>query len=268
MFSAIRSRITYVNVVATLVLVFAMTGGAYAAKKYLITSTKQISPSVLKSLQGKAGVAGANGAQGPAGPQGAAGKDGSNGKDGAPGAKGGSGAGGKSVVASSVGAGEEGCAEGGTSFEVEGSGVKHQACNGEAGAPGAAGSPWVVGEAPSGAVLKGTWVLPSATATGENEEFFTAISSGVPIPTPSVEAGGIAVINAPFGTLCPEGSPEEPKPGLPGVLCVFVAEKANVGPPNSANSKLKLSHGGIVMEFNSSGAGVVSAYGSWAYKVP
>ena len=100
MFSAIRSRITYVNVVATLVLVFAMTGGAYAAKKYLITSTKQISPSVLKSLQGKVGPAGANGAQGPvgaagpAGPAGlrgetgAAGKDGANGKDGVNGTNG------------------------------------------------------------------------------------------------------------------------------------------------------------------------------------
>ncbi len=94
MFSAIRSRITYVNVVATLVLVFAMTGGALAAKKYLITSTKQISPSVLKSLQGKsgaagvAGVAGAQGAAGPAGSAGAKGETGGVGKDGAQGNEG------------------------------------------------------------------------------------------------------------------------------------------------------------------------------------
>jgi len=62
MLSALRSRVTYANVTATLALLFAMTGGAYAAKAYLITSTKQIKPSVLKSLQGKAGAKGANAA--------------------------------------------------------------------------------------------------------------------------------------------------------------------------------------------------------------
>ena len=54
MFSKIRKRFSYTNVVLTIALVFAMSGGAYAAKKYLITSTSQISPKVLKSLQGKA----------------------------------------------------------------------------------------------------------------------------------------------------------------------------------------------------------------------
>jgi hypothetical protein len=39
MFSKIRKRLTYANVAMTLALVFAMTGGAYAAKHYLITST-------------------------------------------------------------------------------------------------------------------------------------------------------------------------------------------------------------------------------------
>jgi hypothetical protein len=52
MFSTIRKRITYANVALTLTLVFAMSGGAYAAGKYLITSTKQISPKVLASLKG------------------------------------------------------------------------------------------------------------------------------------------------------------------------------------------------------------------------
>ena len=52
MFSGIRKRLTYANVTATLALVFAMTGGAYAAKHYLITSKAQISPKVLKRAAG------------------------------------------------------------------------------------------------------------------------------------------------------------------------------------------------------------------------
>jgi Collagen triple helix repeat (20 copies) len=96
MFQAIRRRIhvSPATAIATLALVFAMTGGAYAAKHYLITSTKQISPKVLKALKGKAG---ANGAQGPAGaagaagPQGPGGAAGAKGETGAPGGKGGQG---------------------------------------------------------------------------------------------------------------------------------------------------------------------------------
>jgi hypothetical protein len=52
MFSRIRRRFTYANVVVTVALVFAMSGGAYAASRYLITSTKQISPKVLMSFEG------------------------------------------------------------------------------------------------------------------------------------------------------------------------------------------------------------------------
>src|SRR5580692_4974784 len=103
MFSGIRKRFTYTNVAVTVALVFAMSGGAYAASRYVITSTKQISPKVLKALQGKAGPAGTNGAagaegaggaQGPAGhvgptgpqgPQGEAGPQGPKGENGATG---------------------------------------------------------------------------------------------------------------------------------------------------------------------------------------
>jgi hypothetical protein len=75
----LRKRITYANVAATLALVFAMSGGAWAAKHYLVTSTKQIKPSVLKALKGKAGPKGATGAAGPAGPAGPAGAAGAPG---------------------------------------------------------------------------------------------------------------------------------------------------------------------------------------------
>ena len=46
-----RGRLSYANVVATLALVFSMSGGALAAKHYLLSSTRQISPKVLRSLE-------------------------------------------------------------------------------------------------------------------------------------------------------------------------------------------------------------------------
>ena len=64
-----------------------MTGGALAAKHYLVNSTKQINPKVLKKLNGRTGHAGATGptgaagtagAIGPAGPAGTPGKEGAS----------------------------------------------------------------------------------------------------------------------------------------------------------------------------------------------
>jgi Collagen triple helix repeat (20 copies) len=72
---------TYANVAATMALVFAMGGSAVAADHYLITSTKQISPKVLKELR-KEGPKGANGAAGPSGSAGANGTAGSKGERG------------------------------------------------------------------------------------------------------------------------------------------------------------------------------------------
>ncbi|HWY17344.1 MAG TPA: hypothetical protein VNY27_01395 [Solirubrobacteraceae bacterium] len=82
MLSTLRKRLTYANIAATLALLFAMTGGAYAANHYLISSTKQISPKVLKALKGSNGSNGANGPAGPAGPTGPAGGTGPAGANG------------------------------------------------------------------------------------------------------------------------------------------------------------------------------------------
>ncbi len=78
---------TYANVAATLALVFAMGGSAVAASHYLITSTKQISPKVLKELRaaakpGAPGAPGASGASGASGPNGLNGAPGTNGQAG------------------------------------------------------------------------------------------------------------------------------------------------------------------------------------------
>jgi hypothetical protein len=82
-----RRRFSYANVAATLALVLSMSGGALAASHYLINSTKQINPKVLKKLKGNTGpkgltgltgLTGATGATGGTGGTGAAGKDGTS----------------------------------------------------------------------------------------------------------------------------------------------------------------------------------------------
>ncbi len=57
----LRRHLTYANVAATLALLFAMSGGALAASHYLINSTRQINPKVLRRLKGN------RGSRGPAG---------------------------------------------------------------------------------------------------------------------------------------------------------------------------------------------------------
>jgi hypothetical protein len=85
------------TVIAVIALVFALGGTAVAAKRYLITNTKQISPAALKQLAkltakaevagpaGAPGAAGAAGKEGAAGATGAAGKEGQEGLAGPPG---------------------------------------------------------------------------------------------------------------------------------------------------------------------------------------
>jgi hypothetical protein len=74
-------------VVACLALFVASTGTGIAAKHYLITSTKQIKPSVLKQLRGAKGPAGQS-VTGLTGPQGSKGDTGATGAAGATGAQG------------------------------------------------------------------------------------------------------------------------------------------------------------------------------------
>jgi Collagen triple helix repeat (20 copies) len=114
----VRRHLSYANVVATIAMVFAMSGGALAATHYLINSTKQINPKVLNALRagtgtdgakgtnganganGSSGPSGAQGAQGIQGPQGSQGPAGSPGEDGPKGAPGNEGKeGGSGVIA-------------------------------------------------------------------------------------------------------------------------------------------------------------------------
>jgi Collagen triple helix repeat (20 copies) len=204
MFGWIRSRLCYANVAATLALVFAMSGGALAAGHYLVSSTSQINPKVLKTLRGRTGKTGAQGpagAQGPSGAQGARGETGpagANGEPGATGAKGATGAPG---------------------------------AKGETGSAGPAGSPWTAGGTlPSGQSETGTWsvIVPK-------EAYFPSramvASFAIPLaetPTFNVvgpkEGEGEANEKLPAGC---KGNREDPK-AEPGNLCVFEFVAFNV----------------------------------------
>jgi hypothetical protein len=216
MSSWIRRRFSYANVVATLALFFAMTGGALAASHYLITSTKQIKPSVLSALKGKAGAAGANGVNG---------ANGAAGSQGPQGPAGGSGAAGESVSSAALKSGEGGCATGGSKFTV--GGKETAACNGKSGAagePGPEGSPWTAGgKLPPEKTETGTWAFGNVPipAGGEvNEKVsisFTIALKEALKSTHFVTKTEVSEKMAPKE--CP-GSVEAPK-AEPGSLCVY-----------------------------------------------
>jgi hypothetical protein len=250
MFLAIRRHVNATSVVAVLALVFAMTGGAYAASKYLITSTKQISPKVLKSLQGKAGPAGAQGAAGAGGPQGAQGSvgpAGSNGTNGSNGTK-----------------GETGPAGG----------------KGATGPAGKTGEPWPAGGTlPSKATETGGWEFGDGNAgTGET---YTAISFTIPLakalPEKNAQGNPVGFPTGAVGTAgeehiknCP-GNVEEPK-AAPGFLCVYTGASQEISTNfpllltlNSSPSNLHFgasTTGSVLLEFSEGPKSY--AVGSWA----
>src|SRR3712207_5513285 len=76
------------TVLGAIAIVIALSGTAVAAKRYVITSSKQIAPKVRKQLTGKQGPAGLPGKTGPQGAPGAPGRDGTNGSNGTNGATG------------------------------------------------------------------------------------------------------------------------------------------------------------------------------------
>ena len=260
MFQRLRRHMSYANVVATFALVFAMSGGALAASKYLITSSKQIKPSVLASLKGKAGANGAQGAAGAQGAQGPAGATGPKGENGTAGANGTAGTNGASVTSAPLGVGNEHCKEGGNEF-VAASGPGY-ACNGKAGKEGKEGkegSPWTAGGTlPSGKTETGSWSIGnlggSAGTRGRHERIalsfpiqlkeslgaadvhyrpaeFPGLKScgelvGVPLEECEKEVKEEEAKQKAIEAACP-GSVEEPK-ATPGNLCVYESDNASM----------------------------------------
>jgi hypothetical protein len=240
MLQGLRKRFTFVNVAMTLALVFAMTGGAYAAKKYLITSTKQISPSVLKQIAGKPGAKGAQGPSGPQGSSGANGKDGLNGKDGAVGPQG--------------PAGPEGSA-------------------GAKGAPGAQGPAGPAGPTetslPSGKTETGLWAVrgrgiteEGGKITGGVKRTYATISFPLKITTPNLYKITFIGEGQSPTTECP-GSSTSPSAEA-GNICIYDNRLVNFVQPFPEYNSLDEFSSGVIMVFEPEPGQDAFGFGSWA----
>jgi hypothetical protein len=240
MFSALRRQLSYSNVAATTALVFALTGGAFAATSHVgggspARATASASHATVAKKKSKAparGPAGPKGATGAAGAQGAAGPAGPTGPAGAAGAKGETGASGAQGVE-----GKEGKA--GT--------------NGTPGTNGKPGSPWAAGGTlPPGSTETGAWNIISGSANYCCEDqSLTTISFPIPLAAPLGKSEAIVVtVEEQEGKKTPPaactGTVENPTAEA-GHLCVYQSAEVTLGP--IASLKLGLSsegsfHGG------------------------
>jgi hypothetical protein len=219
MLSFIRRRLTFANAAIVVALVLAMSGGAYAASKYLITSTKQISPKVLKQLKG---MIGQTGATGPQGPEGKTGKDGTNGT-GTNGTNGKDGTNGTSATTETFVGKVHGCEEGG--IIVKSASPEAVVCNGK---QGKAGNPAEYPEVlPEGRSETGTWAVTISPAHLGGEPalpFIGFAQVSYPIPTATnkePEPSNVEIIGEgePTTANC-KGRVNEPTAGE-GFLCLY-----------------------------------------------
>ncbi len=288
----LKKHINPATILALAALVFAITGGAYAASggsgnggdghaTASIAKSKKKTPAGKPGPRGPAGPAGATGPAGPAGatgPAGAAGAKGENGAAGSNGTNGTNGTNGEGVKAERD---TTDCKEGGTKFTV--SGKSEHVCNGEKGAihPG--------DTLPSKATETGTWAMASL----ESEEDFglVAISFAVPLeneltgfeePTPGDEIRGHAryinnkneeaiegTTNHPY---CP-GSVAKPE-AEPGFLCVYGGEETTtlssstfITSPVKGAAEESVGRSGAIMKVKALGINS-KASGSWAVTAP
>jgi Collagen triple helix repeat (20 copies) len=164
-------------VVAVIALIAALAGTALAAGGLTKQQEKQVTK-IAKKYAGKPGATGPQGPQGPAGAKGDTGAKGDPGSAGAPGAAG------KSVIASNASGVE--CSEGGTKFEVEGSGKSSKVCNGKEGPEGPTGPEGALGTAgttlPPGATETGTWGFGGKFTS--STEPIVPISFSIPLAAP------------------------------------------------------------------------------------
>ena len=254
MLASLRRHLTYANIAATLAVVFAMSGGAYAlsggsaggrqpegsASIFSAHAAKKVkkrskSTTGARGPAGPAGPQGAAGAQGAAGPPGekgpagergatgAAGKEGAAGAQGPAGPQGVQGAAGAGVTSKSFEGALGSCKAGGSEFKV-GSASPTYACNGNA-----AEYPETLAE---GHTEAGVWSMSiSNTGFSGKSEYYVGIASiNFPLRVPGELNVEVVPQNKANGTNenCPATSVGEPT-ASPGYLCLYTGEE--VGAP-------------------------------------
>ena len=172
----------------------------------------------------------------------------------------------KALWRASFDPGEGGCAEGGTSLEVDGSGTEESVCNGEEGSPWTAGGTLPVGETETGTY---------AGSFSEGQFAFMPLTFNLPID-PAPEA------------ICRSKTPSTPQTGCPGIvagipqadpgkLCVYKGasfgdaegEPGEFGgvvflKPDNALGEPGVATSGTVMTFICASGAACSWYGVWA----
>jgi hypothetical protein len=255
MFQRIRRHITPSTAIAFLALVFAFTGGAFAAGSHsngagLKATASSTLASVAKSKakpkakagpRGPAGPTGAKGAVGAAGSAGPAGAAGAKGESGAPGAKGETGPAG---AAGAVGA------------------------TGPAGAKGTPGAIHPGETLPSNASETGAWSIGiTPTGTFHGEPLSVPLSFTIPLSAP-LDASHVHYVEkgetAPVG--CTGGTVADPT-AEPGNLCVYAASDLfllfdAIEQAASPTEEAGASTTGALLLFK--GEEEASARGSWA----
>jgi hypothetical protein len=297
MFRVLRSHITPSGVIAIIALVFAATGGAFAASggggnapakasastaRYtaVVAAKKKAKPTGKPGPRGPAGPKGATGATGPAGPAGPTGPAGGTGPQGTPGSNGSNGENGKEGVSPS-GTEFKAPTNKGPCTEKQG-GVEFKGANTTSACNGKEGSPWTAGGTlPKNSTEKGEWSLSEIVP--EPNLLATTISFTIPLAgtleeththfISEHEGEGEAHPAAAITSGECKGTYVNPV-AASGQLCVFVAFWENAEPPAALqlapdisglnNQPVGAERTGAQLTIVVPAAGRVYASGSWA----
>ena len=214
----ITKHINPATILALVALVFAVTGGAFAATGAtgggsphgtLTASAAAKKKAAPKPVRGPAGPKGATGATGPAGPAGPAGATGPGGAQGPQGPAGNNGSNGEKGLQGEPGKNGK---------------------NGEQGEQGPPGEPWPAGGTlPAGKTETGAWGFATSIEAGGSLEPLIPISFNIPLKTALARADVHFVTNFEWKEHIPapppacQGSPEAPSAAA-GSLCIYAAQ--------------------------------------------